>query len=325
MYLVVTIDTEEDNWNRYSATDNPVTNIEKLIPLQKLFDAFDVRPTYLITYPVATNPRAIEILKRILEEGKCEIGTHCHPWNTPPLDPNALIRKQDTMLCNLPESIVLDKMATLHETIQRNFGVTPGSFRAGRWGFGPAVAKALCQLGYHVDSSIMAYADYRPNLGPDYFQFGPALFRFDAEGIHHPNEQGRLLEVPATAGFLQRNFSLANRIWRSLDNATSKKFHCKGVLDKLGIINKVTLSPELEDTPALIRLSQRMVQKKFFCLNFTFHSSSLLPGLSPFVRTPEDELAFNKRIENYLVFVNSQGWSSKTLSQIKSCALSGCK
>ena len=323
MDLVITIDTEEDNWNRYSANDNPTTNIERIVSLQKLFDRHDVRPTYLITYPVATNPRAIEILRGILEEGKCEIGTHCHPWNTPPFDPRALIRKQDTMLCNLPESIVLDKLTTLHETIQHNFDVMPVSFRAGRWGFGPAVARALCQLGYRVDSSIMAYADFRPYLGPDYSQFGPDLFRFDVEGVHHPNEQGRLLEVPATTGFLQRNFSLANRFWRLLDNAISKRFHCRGVLDKFGILNKVTLSPELEDTSALIRLSQRMAQKNFSYLNFTFHSSSLLPGLSPFVRTPEDELAFNRRIEKYLVFFSSQGWSSKTLSQIKSCALSG--
>lgn len=316
MDLVITIDTEEDNWNRYSATDNPVTNIEKLIPLQKLFDEYDVRPTYLITYPVATSPRAIEILRRILEEGKCEIGTHCHPWNTPPLDKNAPIRKQDTMLCNLPESIVLDKLTTLHETLQRNFSVTPVSFRAGRWGFGPAIAKALCQLGYHVDSSIMAYEDYRPYFGPDYTHFGPAKFRFDAEGIHYPNDKGRLLEVPATAGFLQYNLATAQRVWQLLEKYGHKRFHLKGICDLLRIINKITLSPELEKTPALIRLSQRLVQYEFSCLNFTFHSNSLLPGLNPFVKTDEKLSIFYTKIEDYLFTARQHGWSSKTLCQI---------
>ena len=316
MDLVITIDTEEDNWNRYSATDNPTTNIEGIVSLQKLFDEYDVRPTYLISYPVATNPQAIKILRGILEEGKCEIGTHCHPWNTPPFDANAMIRKQDTMLCNLPESVVMDKLTTLHETIQRNFGVTPVSFRAGRWGFGPAVAQALCRLGYRVDSSIMAYTDYRPYLGPDYSSFGPAKFRFDAEGIQYPKDQGRLLEVPATCGFLQNNFAAAQRIWQLLEKFSPKRLHLKGICDRLGIINKVTLSPELENAPALIRLSQRMVQHDFSCLNCTFHSNSLLTGLNPFVKTAEDLPIFYKKIKDFLFFARQQSWSSKTLCQI---------
>ena len=30
MKLIVTIDTEEDNWAHYSATNNPVSNIERI-------------------------------------------------------------------------------------------------------------------------------------------------------------------------------------------------------------------------------------------------------------------------------------------------------
>ena len=64
--LVVTIDTEEDSWNPYSAEENTVKNVERIIPLQKLFDEYGVTPTYMVTYPVATNPRSVAILKRIL-------------------------------------------------------------------------------------------------------------------------------------------------------------------------------------------------------------------------------------------------------------------
>ena len=39
MKLIVTIDTEEDNWTAYSATDNPVENIGKNMPLQELFNS----------------------------------------------------------------------------------------------------------------------------------------------------------------------------------------------------------------------------------------------------------------------------------------------
>jgi hypothetical protein len=40
--LIITVDTEEDNWANYSTTDNSVNNIEQLVPLQKLFDRYQV-------------------------------------------------------------------------------------------------------------------------------------------------------------------------------------------------------------------------------------------------------------------------------------------
>ena len=121
MKFIVTIDTEEDNWDKYSRSDNPVENLKKIIPLQKIFDRYGVRPTYLISYPVATDPGCIEILKCILDQGRCEIGTHCHPWNTPPFDEE--INEHNSMLSNLPESLVLQKLQSLHEVICQNFGV----------------------------------------------------------------------------------------------------------------------------------------------------------------------------------------------------------
>ena len=98
MKFIVTIDTEEDNWDKYSRTDNPVENLKKIIPLQKIFDRYGVRPTYLISYPVATDPKCIEILKSILDQGQCEIGSQCHPWNTPPFVEE--INEHNSMLTN---------------------------------------------------------------------------------------------------------------------------------------------------------------------------------------------------------------------------------
>ena len=91
MKLIVTIDTEEDNWGEYKPAGHTVENIVRVQGVQQLFDEFSVRPTYLISYPVADDDRAVSILKGILERGGCEIGTHCHPWNTPPFEeePNA--------------------------------------------------------------------------------------------------------------------------------------------------------------------------------------------------------------------------------------------
>jgi hypothetical protein len=43
------------------------------------------------------------------------------------------------MLCNLAAELQYRKIRTLHELIGTRFGVRPVSFRAGRWGYGPAV------------------------------------------------------------------------------------------------------------------------------------------------------------------------------------------
>ena len=79
MKLIITIDTEEDNWGQFDAQKFTVENIERIPILQDLFDSFGFKPTYLLSYPVATNDRAISILKSILDRDRCEIGNHCHP------------------------------------------------------------------------------------------------------------------------------------------------------------------------------------------------------------------------------------------------------
>ena len=86
MKLIVAVDTEEDNWGSLRLTRYTCENIARIPAVQALFDQFNVTPTYLITYPVATNDRAASILKAILDPKRCEIGTQCHPWNTLPLN-----------------------------------------------------------------------------------------------------------------------------------------------------------------------------------------------------------------------------------------------
>jgi hypothetical protein len=313
MELVVTIDTEEDNWAHYSATDNPVSNIEKLEPLQKLFGRYGVRPTYLVTYPVATNPRSVEILKGILENGECEIGMHCHPWNTPPFEEQ--ISDINSLLCNLPEPLVLRKLTVLHEAICENFAIVPESFRAGRWGFNSSVARALCQLGYRVDTSVSPFDNLSVSHGPDYSGFQLHPYRFEPDDIATPRDDGALLEVPATVGFLQSDFERCRNWTVSLEKDLGKKLRVKGILSRLGLLNKVWLSPEIGDVRRMIRLAKRVGGMSYPNLNMFFHSTNLMAGLSPFVVTRDDETAFLKTIEDFLAYTSASNIKSVTLNQ----------
>ena len=317
MKLVITIDTEEDNWNRYSAKDNPVTNIERIPALQSLFDEYGVRPTYLVAYPVAVDPVSIQILSKIQKQDKCEIGMHCHPWNTPPFVHEDPVPKQYTMLCNLEESQVQDKLSQLHCAIQQNFGLTPVSFRAGRFGFGPAVAKTLSKLSYKVDSSVTPFVDWKDNYGPDYTQFDPEAFSFSAQGLGHRDQKAELLEVPVSIGFLQKDFAACRQRLQSVKAPWSRNLHLSGILDRLRLLNLVWLSPEKTSARDMIKLAQRMQKNHYPFLNLTFHSTSLKRGAGAFVNSVDDEKAFLQRLRVFFEHAKGFGWTSLTLAELE--------
>lgn len=305
MKLIVTIDTEEDNWGSYNPTGNTVENIGHIRELQELFDRYDVKPTYLLTYPVTTDDKSVSLLRGIMERGGCEIGTHCHPWNTPPFREQT--GPKNSMLCNLPSDLQYEKIRNLHETIRDRFDITPLSFRCGRWGLSEQVLINLTRLGYKIDTSVTPYTDWTGYYGPDMSKYTPHPFKFTdgKENLDHS-----LLEIPATVGFLQSNFAASNLIFDVAGLFPFRSFRIRGILDMLRMVNKVWLSPEQSDGKTMIALGKRMLKNKYPYLNMVFHSSTLKSGLTPFVKTCDDERKFLRRIEDFLVFSSDAGIES---------------
>ena len=312
MYLIITIDTEEDDWGRYSPAGHTLRNIERIPHLQDLFDEFDVKPTYLITYPVATNEKSISILKEILDEEKCEIGSHCHPWNTPPFEEENT--EKNSMLCNLPTELQYRKIRSLHNAIAENFGIEPVSFRAGRFGYNHEVAKNLNRLGYRVDTSISPFWDWTADHGPDFSENGPTPYRFSCDHVFQESPDGPMVEVPMTIGFAQKNFSRCNRILKALSRNHISKLKVIGIMYRLHLLNRICLSPEFSNSKDMIKLTQMMAKSSYEVLNMTFHTPSLIAGLSPFVKTKDDEKRFLERIRRFLLFTHDAGIKSIGLS-----------
>jgi len=310
--LIITIDTEEDNWTDYSRTEYTTENIKRITHLQQLFDDFNVKPTYLIDYPVATDDNAIIILKKIFENGKCEIGTHCHPWNTPPFEEE--INEKNSMMCNLPAEMQYRKISFLHQTIKKHFNVEPISFRCGRWGYNQDVGRNLCKLGYKIDTSITPYTDWTDYYGPDFSNFSPGPFRFSIKDIFMKSSNGHMIEVPATIGFLQYNFKLCNRVLQILRHKPVNRLRLVGIFYRLNLLNKVWLSPEVEDSKRMIKLTRSMIRNKFKVINMSFHSPSLMHGLTPFVNTKDEEKRFFARIKEFLIYAKDTGIESIKLS-----------
>src|SRR5882757_4861910 len=86
--LTVVVDTEEEfDWSApFDSRARSVRNIAELPLSQQIFDSYDLIPTYVIDHPVATTPAARDVLRRIADDRRCEIGAHLHPWVSPPYE-----------------------------------------------------------------------------------------------------------------------------------------------------------------------------------------------------------------------------------------------
>jgi len=310
VYLAITIDTEEDNWGEFDRPSYSVNNIERIPSLQDMFVRRGVRPTYLISHPVATSPKSIEILGGYRDQGLCEIGTHPHPWNTPPI--TEARTPFNSFINNLPSALQFEKIKTLTETIQRNFGCRPTTYRSGRWGYSEDVARNLIRLGYALDSSIYPTCDWRSSGGPDFTNHSYEPFVYQVEGATGGEA---LFEVPPTIDFIQTPRRVAHAASRAIRRLPAGN-RIAGVLDRLRVLNHVSLSPEINDAPAMIRLADTLLHRGARVMNMFFHSPTLLEGRSPFTKTASDVAAFVARIDAFLAFAQSAGLRPVTMSEL---------
>ena len=86
--LLVGIDTEGDNqWSADARRHQTFANTRQLDTLHTFFLRRGVRPTYVVTHPVATDAASADVLARLHAAREAEIGAHHHAWETPPCEP----------------------------------------------------------------------------------------------------------------------------------------------------------------------------------------------------------------------------------------------
>lgn len=289
--LIVSIDTEEDNWAR-SRRGITVANIGELPRLATFLDRLRIRPTYFVTHAVASDERAAELLRAVSAGGRAEIGAHLHPWNTPPL--SEAVTPRNSMLKNLPADLQLAKLQTLTATLARAFGTRPQSFRAGRYGLGASTVSALLRCGYQVDSSVTPFVSWQEfDDGPTFVGAPLGIYRL-AEGreVTQPAEAGPLIEVPLSCGFIRGPFSLWGGVHRALA--------APGLRTLRRFCRPTVLSPELAPVEAMVTLSQRLLDRGVRHLHLSWHSPSLIPGLSPFAATAPDVARLYASVAEYV-------------------------
>jgi uncharacterized protein Usg len=292
--LCVIVDAEEEfHWgNPVSARNTTTSSIRSQIRAHSVFSAFGAKPTYLVTYPVATDPTAKAILGDFLLDGLCDIGAQLHPWVNPPFGGD--VDERLTFPGNLPPDIERQKLHILADTIRSNFDIQPTAYKAGRYGIGPATAGLLEDQGFLVDTSLMPRTSYAETGGPDFSQFDYMPFWF--------GKRRRLLELPVTRAL--RGLIAGRMPWAyaKAEEGPLRFLHAAGFLARTGLLERVTLSPEGSDLAAMCRLTYFLLNRGERIFNLSYHSPSLEPGNTPYVRNQRDLAIFLDRVSGFLEF-----------------------
>jgi len=305
--LLIVVDTEEEfDWGApFSRQSISTRAVQAQARAHEIYDRFGIVPTYVVDYPVATDAQAVRFLRGLRDAGKAEIGAHLHPWVTPPHVEE--VGTRNSYHCNLSPELERIKIETLTQAIARSFGARPTAFKAGRYGYGPKTGRALADLGYEVDCSFLPHTDLSGDGGPD-FRGRPDRPHWLPEG---------LLEIPLTVGFLGALPRLGEKVDWLFDSPRAERLRIPGALARSGLVARSRLTPEGTPAGEQCRLIEAMAARGHCTFSLTYHSPSLAPGHTPYVRTEGDLADFLAAIEQVLTFFRDTiGGRFTTLSEV---------
>jgi peptidoglycan/xylan/chitin deacetylase (PgdA/CDA1 family) len=299
IHLLVGIDTEGDNqWDAQARANQTFENIYALPRLHALFARHGIRPTYVITYPVARDARSAAVLRELKGGGDCEIGAHHHAWETPPCTAEDV--RRHPYAANLPLGQFEAQLAQLTGAIEAAVGERPVSYRSGRFGFSSAHVPALEDAGYLVESSVAPLFFEAHKNGPDFVEapLRPYFLAYDC--ATRPGTSS-LLEIPVSAALDRR---LPRRL-QYLYARAPRPYTTKRVLRKLGIARVRWLRPSYSPLDDMISLARDLARAGEPVLNLLFHSSEAIVGGSPYNRTEGELAAFCERLERFFDYAHT--------------------
>jgi hypothetical protein len=303
--ILMGVDTEaDDQWSLAGRKHLTLRNVLELPRLQTLCDRFGVRPTYLVTYEVACDGESRAVLRDLAKGGKCEIGSHHHPWTTPPAVDDHLFP------LNLTREQFRDQLAALTKAVEEVTGARPVSYRSGRNGFAGWHVGLLESEGYLVDSSVDPFFNERTKGGPS-FAGAPLKPYFVSNEDPVRSGTSRLLEIPVTSALNRR---LPQSLQRAYADVTPA-YTFRRVLRLLGVVRPVWLRPSYSSKEDMLWLAEHLLKAGLPVANIIFHSSELIPGGSPYNRTSGDVETFYENLETLLGFLAERGVEGRTFRE----------
>ena len=207
----------------------------------------------------------------------------------------------------MPPEVLAEKLASLSGAIEENLGVTPRSFRMGRFDWCPKLLELLPGAGFRVDSSMVPRTQ-QPG-GADHYLIPSDPFPYASPG----GEPTGLVEAPVTMQPLWPAASRgAYRLARPLPNQA-------GLLLKAGLSYVNTAGTQPVWFPlAYMKQAARLHQRRGGqVVNMFFHSTELMPGATPHLATPAAVGRLLRRIERFVDWlVATRGVQGTTLSRL---------
>jgi hypothetical protein len=277
--VMMIVDVEEEfDWKKPFPNKMPrFSSLDGLAWLVNEMNKRGILPCLMVDQCAVASAEAQSQFGSWAKAGKIELGAQLHSWVTPPFE--EAISNLHSFQSNLPRDLERRKLTYLTEFIEQTTGVRPRVFRAGRYGLGTNTPQILSDLGYKVDTSISPLTNYyRAEGGPNSSQFDDRPFWL-----------GEMLALPlmrSVLGLLARAYMRFPVDF--FDNPYLERYHVPGVLARTGLLERVTLSPEGHDLSDLKRMVDALHLRGRQAFGVSFHSSSLVVGGSPYVRTPDD-------------------------------------
>jgi len=289
--LLVTADAEEQfDWSApLDRRNTAVSHMRAVVRAQQVCDRYGIRPTYVVDYPVATQPAGAGPLREIAQDGRCTLGAHLHPWVCPPFDEQ--VNPHNSFPGNLPRELEAAKLRETVRAVEAAFGAPPRCYQAGRFGIGPNTAELLEELGFEIDFSVCPPFDYSAEGGPDFSRFGCETYWF--------GRQRRLLGIPLTGAYVGWVQGGAHAVYRAATSPAGRALHAPGALATLRAVDRLRLSPEGFGPRHHRRLTEHLLAQGVRVFTWSFHTPSLEPGHTPYVRSEAELAQFLDRFRAY--------------------------
>jgi hypothetical protein len=248
--------------------------------IQRLFERYDVVPTYAVDHAFA-NCRP---LQDAFERRKCEIGAlFRRSWDAR-VARDAPSGGSDPEGSPEAETIGFEKLRLLTSAIETNFGCRPVLFRSPGHDLTLSTASALDRLGYRIDCSVVPHHDLRSESGLD-FRHSPTTPYWFGPG-------NRLLEIPVTVG-ITGLLARSTASFAPLFDSSSSAQHVRRALTRMSLLERIRLDPDAASPADAKRLTRALLRRG--------HRVMLL-SCRDRARTADDLAAFVRWIESYLDF-----------------------
>ena len=281
--FLITIDTEGDNLWQWKYGDSVTShNAEYLGRFQDMCEEYGFKPVYLTNYEMAMDKKFVELAKKGLAKGTCEIGMHLHAVNNPPLgnEPSVDFPYNLPYLIEYSDDVMEQKIAYQTKLLEDVFGERIITHRAGRWAMDKRYEQLLIKYG---------------SMGSDYSDSPTRPYFLDSQKL--------LVEIPVSIRHFRKGFLKALGIKDILRWGKHTLFG-----------QDFWLRPNGHNLEEMKYLIHKIYESDDDYIMFMLHSSELMPGGSPTFTTGESIEKLYDMIKNVFqeAFVFYEG---KTLKE----------